>query len=298
MTRTAAQKEKAKQKVIEKQKRLNKTRRGSRGKGSKERSNARQLKKFRKLIWGKRVAELKLRTASGFGSSIGPAIGVNEHRKLAKGVYSLCTNEYYAEYDFEKPLVEVRTSANVSNPEGKPDGGAGLFALRDIVDGTRICPYVGRMRSRPCPDDVHCEYDLRIDERVYVCAREVPYDVGYLLYQETDRETGSHNAVRESAHRRDACPRNFGRYINTLSEQQRGEGRTFNAIFDASEDGHDVVWVTADRDISAGEEVLVDYGKDFQVSGALGRDRYRTESDEEGTVVDDDDEWDEVEVEE
>ena len=118
MTRTAAQKEKAKEKATLRRKLRNKLKRGNRGKASREKAVAKQVQKYHKRIWGMRVDALKLRTASGFGSTIGPAIGVNEHRKLAKGVYSLCTNEYYAEYDFEKPLVEVRTSANVSNPEG------------------------------------------------------------------------------------------------------------------------------------------------------------------------------------
>ena len=298
MGRTAAQKEKAQGKLIAKRKRLNKTRRGCRGKRSREKAVAKQLKKYHKRVWGKRVPELKLRIANVFGSTIGPAVGVNEHRKQSHGSYSLCTNEYYTEYDFENPLVEVRSSANVSNPEGKPGGGAGLFALRDIADGTRICPYVGKMRSSKCPSHVDCQYDLRLDKTVYICAREVPYDVGYLLYQCTDMELGgSHNAVRESAVRPEACPRNFGRYINSLSLYQRDKGLSFNAIFDASEDGHDVVWVTANRDITAGEELLIDYGPDFSVDGADTRDLYRTESDEEGTVVDDDDEWDEVEEE-
>lgn len=289
MTRTKAKKEKAKMKAVEAKKAKNKARRGSRGAGSKAKHSARATDKFHRNVRGRRIRECKLRIPTGFGSKVGPAIGINPYATTAvcKGTYSMGTNEYYAEWS--KPSVAVTYSSNVSNPEGLKDGGAGVIALRDIKDGERICPYVGRMQGKPCDDSINCQYDLHLGEKLYVCARELEYDVGYLLFPVSTEE----NTFKTVANMKVACPRNYGRYVNTLSVAQQDSGMQFNCIFEACDEGHDVVWLIADRDISEGSELLVDYGASFTLGGASLS--YES-SDEEGTVVDEEeDEWEEVE---
>jgi hypothetical protein len=71
--------------------------------------------------------------------------------------------------------LKVSSAANVSNSTGDKDGGKGVFAIRDIPSGTRICPYVGVHRNKPCPASVGCQYDLHMHKDVYLCGREQLY---------------------------------------------------------------------------------------------------------------------------
>ena len=166
-----------------------------------------------------------------------------------------------------------------------------MIALRDIKDGERICPYVGRMQGKPCADELHCQYDLHLADKLYICARELEYDVGYLMFPVYPDE----DTAKAVADMKCPCPRNFGRYVNTLTVAQQDSGMQFNCIFEACDEGHDVVWLVADRDITKGSELLVDYGASFTLGG---ESLIYESSDEEGTVVDDEEDvWEEREVE-
>jgi hypothetical protein len=82
-------------KAVEAKKAKNKARRGSRGAGSKAKHSARATDKFHRNVRGRRIRECKLRIPTGFGSKVGPAIGINPYATTAvcKGTYSMGTNE-------------------------------------------------------------------------------------------------------------------------------------------------------------------------------------------------------------
>jgi hypothetical protein len=101
--------------------------------------------------------------------------------RVSSSAFSCCSDHDHPHY-FNK-WVRVSSAANVSNPTGDKDFGKGVFAIRDIPSGTRICPYVGVHRNKPCPASVlivnmtsACTY-----KDVYLCGREQLYDQGYLM---------------------------------------------------------------------------------------------------------------------
>lgn len=190
------------------------------------------------------------------GPTIEPQYLPNHERHLTGAVNSSPqVAEFYREHLVENKYLEVSERANVSNPEGKAGGGRGVFAKCNIPEGTRLCPYVGDRRTSACPADVHCAYDLQVDAKIVVCARNRLYDTGYLAFFDESRH---YNAVHVNA----PCPPNFGRYFNTL--QGRRDPLEFNCVFEIVDDGCDAMFIHANRDLLAGEELLVDYGCLFQ----------------------------------
>lgn len=160
--------------------------------------------------------------------------------------------EFYESHPGLNRWVEVSERSNLSNPAGVVGGGKGLFAKVAIARGTKICPYVGHSRAKPCPAEEGCHYDMRFDKRTVICARELEYDFGYLM--------GFDNTTRGCRTLAMPTPPNYGRYANSANEGQEDKN---NCVFEAVEDGHELIFLQADRDIAEGEELLVDYGSDF-----------------------------------
>ena len=127
-----------------------------------------------------------------------------------------------------------------------------MFAKCDIPAGVRVCPYVGEHKNCPCPPEVGCEYDLQMDREIFVCARNVPMDIGYLQSAYPDKD---HSFIK-SKH---ANSPNYGRYFNTAM----GKDLLDNCLFDIAGDGLDAMFIKTSRDIKEGEELLVDYGDYF-----------------------------------
>ena len=233
--------------------------------GSIEKQNAKQTEKFMSRVSSLRTVEVRRRigTSQGFNyQSIAPLVPVNEHLKLAKAVNTSGQTDVFYTGNIEgNRWVEVREGKNLSNPLGAAGGGKGLFAKVDIPAGTRVCPYVGVARSCPCDAEVGCRYDVRVHADFYLCARDVMYDMGYLM--QTDAET--YNA-RNSIQVKRPCPVNFGRYVNSLTREQLEAGLVYNCALENSDDGVDVLFVETLEFIPAGDELVMDYGADFTVA--------------------------------
>ena len=103
---------------------------------------------------------------------------------------------------------------------------------------------------------------MKVGENYYVCAHDLPYDVGYLYFvKPSDRPHGYDDVTQVGC----PAPPNYGRYFNSLSAAQQAEGRKFNVTFEGEETGHHVVWLETSDFVKAGEELLVDYGDEFAV---------------------------------
>ena len=119
-------------------------------------------------------------------------------------------------------------------------------------------PLCRQCDSAPCADAKNCVYDFRVHSEFYICAREVKYDTGYLTV--TDNETYNGYLGNTLSHRADP---NYGRYFNTIGEEQEGE---FNCVFIPDEAGYEVMFIwSGDAVIKKGEELLIDYGESFKV---------------------------------
>mmetsp|Transcript_11967 Transcript_11967/g.22144 ORF Transcript_11967/g.22144 Transcript_11967/m.22144 type:complete len:290 (+) Transcript_11967:1926-2795(+) len=228
--------------------------------GHVEKSRARSNAKLGKKACAHRKAAARERGSAqhylyGGGHTQGPFLSVEKDRILtgAPDVSDETMNFYYENWGDNQHL-EVRESSNVSNPEGKPGGGKGVFAKKKIPAGTRVCPYVGTHQRKPCPAVEECQYDLRMDKDLYICGRDVLYDVGYLMAANQER----HQAFIKS---KLPCPPNYGRFLNTATA-----GSENNCQFELVGDGLDVMFISTTRDVVAGEELLVDYGEWFTIA--------------------------------
>ena len=172
----------------------------------------------------------------------------NPHRDVSDAVQA-----FYRARPKGVSSVEVSEQPNQSNPEGEPGCGYGVFAVQPISKDTLLFPYVAVARSRPCKKSVACAYCLRVDEELVLCAREVIYDIAYL--EAYDGLRGQEFRTRKAN-----CPYNYARYMNT---QKGGKDSDFNVRFQPIDDGLDCMWVYANRDIEVGEELLVDYGRQY-----------------------------------
>jgi hypothetical protein len=161
--------------------------------------------------------------------------------------------DFYSEHAGGLKYLEVRESANASNPEGLPGRGRGVFATRAIASGELLCPYVGKAQPSPCAASLDCGFCLRMAVGLFICARAVSYDIGYLMGD--DVVTRMHCMSAQTA-----CPPNYARYINTV---MHGVESDFNCMFAPCPDGLDSMLVYATRAISEGEELLIDYGDMF-----------------------------------
>jgi SET domain-containing protein len=110
-----------------------------------------------------------------------------------------------------------------------PGAGKGLFTSKDIKRGTRIIEYKGRIRTW----------------------KEVEHDADnpYIFYVADDHVIDASNA-HES----------LGRYINDAKGLNKIKGLNNNAQF--VHDGRRV-FIEATRDIPAGSEIFVSYGKEY-----------------------------------
>jgi hypothetical protein len=170
---------------------------------------------------------------------------------------SLDTTEFYEKHHDKNTWVRVSQPGeiNVSNKGGDHNGGKGLFAIKDIPSGTRICPFVGNMHRKPC--DGGCKYDLKLGKDMYLCARECPNDLAYLArgdFQDTP-------ALRTRAV---PSPPNYARYCNSLPNTTLADKDLFNCAFEVVGDGLNAMFLETTRDVVAGEEMLVWYGESFQ----------------------------------
>ena len=161
--------------------------------------------------------------------------------------------DFYYQNWGENQYLEVRETANVSNPTGTAGGGKGVFAKKLIPPGTRVCPYGGFHQRKPCPAEENCQYDLRMDEGLYVCGRNALYDVGYLMAAHQEKHLAFVTSKLKS-------PPNYGRYFNTGSA-----GLANNCEFEIAGDGLDAMFLTTTRAVAKGEELLVDYGDWFTI---------------------------------
>lgn len=160
------------------------------------------------------------------------------------------------------PHRDIRLSedgeVNVSNPTGKKGGGRGVFAVRDIPSGTTLCPYVGVVQKKRCQDEA-CDYCLMLRPGLYLCARNILYDEGYFAACHVDTPFCRKEVVNEER----PMPPNYGRYFNTLAGRPGAEA--FNCELQASRDGQNVCFLETRCAVSAGEELLVDYGSEFVI---------------------------------
>jgi len=137
----------------------------------------------------------------------------------------------------------------VANPLGG-NGQKSVWALQDIPKDTRICPYLGTVLDSPGSD---C-YTICLHHDVYLDASRVMYDVGYLGTQHQGLCMGL------------KCPPNYGRYVNTINSRDPTQGHLrFNSYFEGDQSGYVDVWLYALCDISAGSELLVNYGDEFHL---------------------------------
>lgn len=239
-------------------------RRSRTGKGHRKKSQEKAFLKYRSNVRSNRKKDLRGRDAyslMGGNVSLGPKISLLANRMLdgAPSVSKDLMENFYSFHPRENHWLEVSERANVSNPRGVSNCGKGVFARCDIPKDTRVCPYVGRHVNRACPASENCQYDLRMADQCYICAREVLYDVGYL---QTGAQHGHEEDVRDHTFIKDKrpCPPNFGRYFNTASGML-----TCNCLFEIAADGHDVMYIYSSRAIEQGEELLVDYGDLFTI---------------------------------
>lgn len=189
------------------------------------------------------------------GKSVGPFVSVDKDRLLTGAPdVSEETMDFYYQNWCDNQYLEVRESANVSNPTGKPGGGKGVFAKKHISAGTRVCPYVGQHRPKPCAAELGCQYDLRLEKGFFICGRETLYDIGYLMSANQER----HQAFITSEL---PCPPNYGRFMNTASA-----GLTNNCQFELAGDGLDAMFITTSQVVEEGAELLVDYGEWFTIA--------------------------------
>jgi len=232
-----------------------KTRRGGPGAGAKERQQAK-----RTAAWIKRVIQLRnlareLRSSECSDvPSILPAVNTRMHSDL---YVSELASKYVMEHYYVNAgglnYLAVRESANVSNPTGVAGSGRGVFATEEIAAGKLLCPYVGKARGSACAASEDCGYCLQMYAGLCICAREVEYDIAYLMY--ADVVTRKHCLTE-----RTACPPNYARYINTV---MHGVEADFNCEFLPTRDGLDSMLVYSTRVIEEGSELLIDYGNLF-----------------------------------
>ena len=247
-------------------KKSRKTHRGCAGKGAKKRNSHKARESMIRCVkfirgWERRnrycVADSRVHISPGLAAGFNTMLC--DYESMGN---SIAVAEFYAGHLGEHSWIEVSERPNVSNPTGEPGKGKGVFAKRDLLPGTMLCPYVGKAYTKRCDPQRGCHYDMKVGENYYVCAHDLPYDVGYLYFvKPSDRPHGYDDVTQVGC----PAPPNYGRYFNSLSAAQQTEGRKFNVTFEGEETGHHVVWLETSDFVKAGEELLVDYGDEFAV---------------------------------
>ena len=126
----------------------------------------------------------------------------------------------------------ARTMALLVKTSQLPKAGLGLFTDKPIKEGTKIIEYKGEIIDWK-------EYD----KRVASC------EDGYLFYISRKRCIDAY-----------PTPQYKARYANDAEGLTRVKGLKNNCMYDVFEDK---CYIVAIRDIDAGEEIFVDYSKDY-----------------------------------
>ena len=231
------------------------------GQGCQRRKERKKQAKYLNQVRGARRAETSTRkqdmplSKNAQTGRSGPYLGTEAEAESHSFNVSSETVEFYEKHAHGNGMLDVRESANVSNPGGLPGKGKGVFAAVFILPGTCLCPYVGVAQKRACPEEVQCQYDLRLADKVFFCARNKPYDIGYLAAACKPGENPLNHVKADVP-----CPPNFGRYFNTgMSEGDN------NCAFEIAGDGFDAIFLYSTRAIQKGEELLVSYGDKFKI---------------------------------
>jgi hypothetical protein len=233
-------------------------------KGSRDKNNKKHSERYHREAGSKRADGYRERlgTEGITYKSVGPLIPVNEERKMVKSRdCSEETSDFYWRHPDVNHWIEVSERSNLSNPEGVKGGGKGVFAIKDIPAKTRICPYVGKIRSGRCSPDKQCMYDLRLDKDYYLCARDEVYDTGYFSQKDQETWNGGRGLLTTVC-----CPPNYGRFINSLTAAQLADGMDYNCTMEHVDDGHDVVFIETTEAVQKGEELVMDYGTSFTIA--------------------------------
>ena len=226
--------------------------------------------KFLKKVREKRDSEVRARTGVGSISTNAQLPRVPQNLKEKYAHCAMEVAQFYNDHPDRNRWLELSEGPNVSNPDGIAGGGKGVFARCDVKKGTFLCPYLGEIKDCRC-EGGECLYDMRIRRKMFVCAREILYDVGY-LYQDPlwiERPSCAGDILRSNRRyatkERDvACPPNYGRYVNSLTREQRDAGKSFICRFELLEHTRrKEIFLQATRDIKAGEEILAYYGNEY-----------------------------------
>ena len=162
--------------------------------------------------------------------------------------------QWYFQHPGTGPVYLELRSKCVANPNAdvKDNGHQGVFVLQDIPKGFVICPYVGMVMYMP--KNVTA-YSLALTKDSVVDAQKENLDVGYLY---------------KCMNARVKCPPNYGKFINSLDPRipwqkklSEDPARGLNCDFTPYVDGSDTIWIVASRNIRNGEELLLDYGKEY-----------------------------------
>jgi hypothetical protein len=248
------------------------------GQGCKKRKQQKKEKDYLNAVRKIRNVETRQRNDEMGRASSGPFIGSEAAAKSHCYNVSSETTSFYVSQVYGNDMLDVLECANVSNPEGLPGKGKGVFAAKFIAARTCLCPYVGVVQKRPCPEELHCQYDLRLADNLFYCARDKLYDIGYLAASSNVPGQNPMSHVKEDGR----CPPNYGRYFNTgMSENDN------NCVFEIAGDGFDAIFLYSARDIKKGEELLVSYGDQFKIQVG-DRD---VSDDDNRTVCDSDDDF-------
>ena len=139
-----------------------------------------------------------------------------------------------------------------TNADVKDNGHQGVFALQDLPKGFVICPYVVMVMYL---SEHVTAYSLGLTKTSIVDAQKEDLDVGYLY---------------KCMNARVKCPPNYGKYINSLDSRVTSQKArlknpllALNCVFSPCVDGTDTIWIVASRDIRNGEELLLDYGDNY-----------------------------------
>jgi hypothetical protein len=211
----------------------------------------RSFKKWVVKIRGFRKDEERSRYCGG-RTNVGPMIIPNPKQLLyVNPDVSPQSMEFYAEHPLVNRFLEVSERSNVSNLEGVAGAGKGVFTKQDVKKGTRLAPYTGKHQRLPCTHD--CQYDIQVSPDLVICAGKQRYDQGYLIAHDVSK---IHSAITLPH----PTPPNYGRYFNCALHDD-----VANCIIEHVDDGCDVLFFHASRDLVKGEELLVDYGDEFTI---------------------------------
>ena len=113
-----------------------------------------------------------------------------------------------------------------------PNAGKGLFVKRDVKKGERIVEYLGEIITEK-------ELDKRAEKDIY----------GYAFYINRNRCIDAYYT-----------PEALARYANDASGLVKVKGLSNNACYEIWKNRG---WITAEKDIKAGSEIFVSYGKEY-----------------------------------